>query len=263
MYLDGQGVPVDLARFFRHASRAAQLGHTRSRIRLACAYLDGQGTRRNRRLGRKLLEDLEQEGWSRARRELARRLCDGNGMRKDAVLGLNLLQHGARQGDEDSLRDLGTYYHDEEHGPAGYRRAIRYYRRAARLGSVFAMIRLHECLDEGHVGAVRKDARLASAWLRRASAAPYDEEFSSWAWFLRAECLIEGKGVRKDLPRAIRLLKRSARDEQGAAWLTLAELAFEGKGMRRDLRKAREWIGQAKWLGQDTRKLERRMSALA
>jgi hypothetical protein len=182
-------------------------------------------------------------------------------MPKDAELGLRLLLHGARQGDADSLRDLGTFHHDDELGPPGYRRAIGYYKRAARLGSVFAMIRLHECFDEGHDHAVQKDARRASAWLRRAVEAPYDEDFSSWGWFLFAEQLIEGRGVRKDLPQAIRLLRRSARDEYGAAWLSLAELAFEGKGMKRDLRKAREWIVKAKWLDQDTRKLERRISA--
>lgn len=183
-------------------------------------------------------------------------------MQKDVGLGLRLFRHYARQGDEDSLRDLGTYYHDDEHGPAGYKRAIGYYLRAAHLGSVFAMIRLHECYDEGHDHAVRQDGRRASAWLRRAVEAPYHEDFSSWAWFLLAERLIAGRGVREDLPQAIRWLRRSARDEYGAAWLTLAELSFEGKGMKRDLRQAREWMLKAKSLEQDTRKLERRMRAL-
>ena len=180
-------------------------------------------------------------------------------MPKDTRLGLRLFLHGARQGDEDSLRDLGTYYHDDEHGPAGYKRAIRYFRRAASLGSVFAMIRLHECYQEGHPGAVPKKLRQSMAWIRRAARAPYDGEFSSWAWFLLAECLIEGRGVRQDLPQALRLLRRSARDEYGPAWLTLAELAFDGKGMNRDLRKARAWMRKAKSLEQDTRTLERRM----
>jgi len=264
-YLYGDGVPKSARRFLVHARAAARLGHIRSAIRVACAHLDGTGTSKNSKLGVKQLEALEAEGYGRARRTLARRLIDGDGVRKDVPRGLLLLRKGAGWGDEESWRDLATYYHSKEHGAAGYITALRFYRRAARGGSVAAMLNLHDCYEEGHVGAVQKDDRRAVAWLRRALKAPIDDDTrdSSWAQFLYAERLIEGRGVRRDLRKGIRMLWRATREEQGAAWLTLAELAFEGKGMKRDLRSARNWMLKAKALEQDTRKLERRMRTLA
>jgi len=262
MYRYGEGARKNPRRSFVHAKRSAELGNVRRAIDVACAHLDGWGTRRNRKLGLAQLEVLEERGIWRARRTLALRWIAGDGLRKDVKRGLALLQKGAGRGDEESWRALGDYFHDLR-GTSGCADAIIHYRHAARLGSVRAMVNLHDCFEEGHPGVVEKDERKAVAWLRRAVKAHYDESGhdDSWAWYLLAERMIRGRGVRLDVRGGLRLLWRAARDEQGGAWLLLAELAFEGHGMKRDLRKARFWLRKAKEREQDTRALERRMSA--
>ena len=86
----------------------------------------------------------------------------GRGVKKDPVRAVRLFLAAARSGHADAHVEVGLHHHDRSP-----RKAVEWYRRAAKLGSAAGQYNLAYCLERGR--GVRTNLRDAARWYRAAA----------------------------------------------------------------------------------------------
>ena len=122
--------------------------------------------------------------------------------------------------------------------PRDLARAIALYRKAARQGSLPAMMLLSQRYEIGR-GVPRDDAR-ALLWLRKAAHGSYPPAEDALG-----DRYAGGVGVKKDDARAVFWYKRAARHGYGESQDLLGLRYERGMGIPRDLSRARFWYERA------------------
>ncbi|GHG95020.1 tetratricopeptide repeat protein [Comamonas sp. JC664] len=177
----------------------------------------------------------------------------------------------ARAGRVEAMTNVALHL---EHGD-GIRQdvpeAMRWMRKAAGLGDGVAAFNLALCYEQGRGPGVRPNPRLAEQWYRRSLALGFPpsrgnlaavlsksprqermkEAIALWLADARrgdvknlrfvAECFEVGRGVRKNLKRAIQLYKQAAEAGDAGAQCVLGWLCLEGVGGPVDLLGAFKW----------------------
>ena len=99
MYLQGQGVPPDLALAARWLRAAAAQGNAQAQYRLALMHLAGDGVAQDRAAAAALLRAAAEQGLAPAQVNLAAMLYQGIGVTRDLRLSYLYAALAARQGD--------------------------------------------------------------------------------------------------------------------------------------------------------------------
>lgn len=117
--------------------------------------------------------------------------------------------------------------------------SLRYFKEAARSGQTEAMTQAGLMLSNGR-GTSAPDLQLAVGWFERASAAGDDDAMTALA-----ECLIYGKGIQKNLPRAVELLQKAAALHHPLALNLLGDLYARGTGVPQNFPQAYKLFSQS------------------
>ena len=117
--------------------------------------------------------------------------------------------------------------------------SLRHFKDAARSGQTEAMTQAGLMLSNG-LGTSAPDLRLAVGWFERASA-----EGDADAMTALAECLIHGKGIQKNTPRAVELLQRASALHQPLALNLLGDLYARGIGVPQNFQEAYELFSRS------------------
>ncbi|WP_347303652.1 tetratricopeptide repeat protein [Croceibacterium sp. TMG7-5b_MA50] len=119
------------------------------------------------------------------------------------------------------------------------RRAVRYYRQAARFGLPSAQYSLAQLLEFGDEG-VPQDLEEALGWYREAANAGHPG-----ALFALAIAFDRGEGVPRNLDTALGFYKQAALLGHSGAMTSLGTMFYDGDGLPQDLAAAREWFRHA------------------
>ena len=158
----------------------------------------------------------------------------------------------ARAGDVDAMCWIADDLMSGETS-RGYRAALPWLRRGARLGNSWAEYSLGLIYDKGLAG--RVDRRRAALWYERSAAQGY-----SSAQLNLGILLANRRGSARDLGRAVELYRLAARQGRRNAAYNLGLYYMKGRGVPKSVAKARKWFGQAADQGdRDARRLLREL----
>ncbi len=134
--------------------------------------------------------------------------------------------------------ELGNIYHNQKR----YDLAVKWWRRAARDGSVWGQFNLGLQYAEGN--GVAQDWGWALYWYQCAAKGGDD-----FAWCNLGKCYWDGKGVSKDEKKAYRLMKRASDAGNAIARLNLGYMYCFGECVRKNGKKAFRYYQEAMELG--------------
>jgi uncharacterized protein len=124
----------------------------------------------------------------------------------------------------------------------GYRKALRWLRRAGRAGDAWAEYHLGLIYNYGLAG--RRDIKQAARWYERSAAKGYDS-----AQLNLGIILSHRRGRHRDLRRAVKLYRLAARQGRRNAAYNLGLYYEQGRGVPRSITQARRWYQRAADLG--------------
>jgi|GEM_PF-3508530 len=137
-----------------------------------------------------------------------------------------------------AMTNLGRMYRKGEGVPQSWPRALRWFTRAARLGSadaLYFLVRIYDG-DEGLPAQPRK----ALHWLRRGASGGHLDSMVCLGVHLW-----NGKHVRRNRPRAVQLYTQAAQAGDRWAMYLLGRARLELSSSRTDLTVARRWLRRA------------------
>lgn len=140
--------------------------------------------------------------------------------------------------DAEWMYSLGNHYHDAQR----YELAAKWWRRAAKAGSVWGQFNLGLQYAEGT--GVAQDWGWALYWYQRAADGGDD-----FAWCNLGNCYRLGNGVPQDGKKAYRLIKRSSDAGNKVARCLLGYMYCFGQGVRENGRKAFQYYQEALNMG--------------
>lgn len=124
----------------------------------------------------------------------------GKKVEKDPLIGSLNYQKAAEIGDPEGLNKLGDYYLDIDPGMAR-----EHYEKSANLGNINGMAKLGDCYDKLFQELpITEFAEKSFAWYSKAAGLG-----NSYAMQKCADCYFQGKGVEKDINKAIEWYKKA------------------------------------------------------
>ncbi len=176
--------------------------------------------------------------------ERARHFSGATGQAIDEAQALDHLRRAAGHGYLPAQVDLG-FAHLDGKGRAAkdLSQAFVWFRKAADQGSVIAQCMLGDFYRDGLGGAERSDA-LALQWYRRTAAS--SDRCAPRSQFQLYKAYELGRGVPKDMARAVAWLKRSADAGNPVAQATLGRAYLKGYGVPRDEATGRDWLKKSR-----------------
>lgn len=137
--------------------------------------------------------------------------------------------------DDDSLIELAHLYYIDDHVHNNCKKALKWYKQAAKRGNLRAMVRVGDLYADG-CGGVWHSFRRAEEWYQRAAAEGDDEAMYNLG-FLCTES--------EEYDTAKEWWEQAAAAGNAEAMRGLGELYAEGLGVLQDYEKARSWWEQA------------------
>ena len=149
----------------------------------------------------------------------------------------------AEEGDEEAQNNLALMYHSGKGVPKNYKKAAKWFRKAAKQGHEMAQFYLGEMYHSGE--GVPENYKKAAKWYHKSA---------EGRWYLAQYVLgnmyREGQGVPKNYKKAAKWFRKAA--EQGEAGAReLGELYYKGQGVPKDKVKAAKRIRKAAEQGDD------------
>lgn len=147
------------------------------------------------------------------------------------------LQKAAKKGNAEAIYLTGFCYQSGRCGQeADLRKAIKYYKKAARKNHYAALYKMAQLLYEGQ--GVKQNKTKAAVYMKRAA-----DKGSLDAWRFLAEAHYTGKtdGFKQDYKKAKKYWEKLAAEEDVQAFYRLAGLYHDGQGVPKDLNQAFEW----------------------
>jgi TPR repeat protein len=278
IYLEGNGVPKDIAQAEKWAAVAIEGGDTLTMARFGRAYVEGQGVAKDVPRGLQLLEQADAEGSTLASAYLARiylraedvrpdpkkaalyadkavaadyawikaaygrALLDGKNVRRDRKRGIELLREAAGAGDGLASTELGVAYLQGNGVPRNVGEAIPLLRAGAESGNASAMNWLaRTLLDEK---SPHYDQAGGIQMLQQAADAGHPAAQAELG-----ERRLTGDGVAADPAAGLAMLTAAADGGNSGAMMALGRAYLEGTGVAADPARARAWLTKAKAAG--------------
>lgn len=158
----GIGVSRSPKRAFDWYRRAAVAGDADGQYDVAACYYSGLGAPRSYRSAVKWLQRAVKQRVPEAAFLLGCCYEHGRGVKRDSPRAMMLFRLAARSGHPDAHVEIG--FHSRDRDP---RKAVRWFRKGARLGSAAGQYNLAYCFERGE--GVRANFQLASKWYRAAA----------------------------------------------------------------------------------------------
>lgn len=238
-----KGVPADAAKAKKYYDRmerekarevedyrkAAEGGDVRALYELASCYKRGFGVSADEEKARELLQKAAEKGYAMAQVDFASGYCRG-----DAAKEVEWWTKAAEQGHAGGMCCLAACYQEGRGVPQDAAKAEEYLKRAAELGSEYAIKSLGEaCRD-------RKDMAGAVKWLSKVAK---EDAYSAYHLGL---CYREGnEEVPKNTDKAIEYFKMGADLDSALAQIDLAKMYLAGDEVAKDEAKAVELLTKA------------------
>lgn len=238
-----QGDMTGAARQYRGLAEA---GVVQAQYRLGMAYLNGSGVDYSTEAAVQWLSLAAGSGDMVAMRELGEIHADGDSPAYDPPVAARWYAAAAERGDETSRFALAELAIKSAASSADQQLAVDSLREGARNGYVRAQLRLAEVFERGKL--VNADPVEAERWYAIASnvLSLQADEGDAAAQIQLANLYLDGKGVSKNIPRAINLLQQSSSLGRLSGTIALAKLYRKGaEGLPKDPAKAVFWREQA------------------
>lgn len=208
---------------------------------MGLARLQGKGCTQDESLGKKYLDTAAALGNTSGMYYLALCYINGYGCEPDSLMAMEWLSRSADSGYVRAMNLLGDNYEEQE----DYDNAVRYFQKAADMGSWDGMCNLGYCYETGH-GVILSFKRALELYQQAAS------EGSTRGMKMVANCYLQGNGVEKDYAQAIKLLEQAAGMGDMHAMFVIGQIYEEGDEdgtFQADLKKAKEWYKKAAAMG--------------
>ncbi|HEX8300982.1 SEL1-like repeat protein [Sphingomonas sp.] len=134
---------------------------------------------------------------------------------------------------------LGDLYYDGSGGPRDVKKAVSYYREAAKYGLPSAQVALADILHNGE-DTVAQDRKQSLAWYQAAAKSNHPG-----ALYALARAYDLGEGAKPDPQLAIGFYKSAALGGNAAAMAAMGTYFYEGKLVARNYATARRWFEAA------------------
>jgi len=241
----GLAAARDLERAGNHAAafprfeRAAKAGSPEAMAFLGIAYLRGLGTKQRPEEGIEWLRKAAYRRDARAMNTLAGAYRNGEGVPRSRRWARYWYQIAAKgRGCVEPMRSLGRLFQEEHQ----FDRALVWYEKAARAGSVEAMVDAGWMYEEG-LG-VRRNPEEARRWYRTAAAGGSPRGMLAMGWIYQ-----ESVGVPRDYALARAWYRKAAQAGSAGAMNNLGLLYLNGWGVERDSAEAIRWFRRARDAG--------------
>ena len=172
----------------------------------------------------------------------------------DTEGAIAMLEPLADRGNRDAAYTLGVIYDNRPASTRDAAIAAEWYRRAGEAGSSDGLLRYARMLDEGD--GVPEDAREAVEIYQRLRKKRSDYTATRYAALHLGTHYRSGRGVDRDVPKAMKLFKEATRSKKLAdiepmimGQLALADIYLQGDGVPADTAKAIEHLGGASTAG--------------
>ena len=144
----------------------------------------------------------------------------------------------AEEGYEEAQSELGHMYSGGLGVPKNYKKAAKWYRKAAKQGHTLAQFELGE-MYSGGLG-VPKDKVKAAKWYHKSA----EQHWDLAQWKL-GEMYYRGEGVPKNYAEAAKWYRKAAEQELDWAQFDLGEMYFRGEGVPKNYAEAVKWWRKA------------------
>lgn len=230
-YRRGLGTDINIRKACHAHKIAADQEYAPSMVRLGRIYAEGHGIGRDFEKAVHFFTKASKLNYPPARTAFSECLLYGRGVKKDTKTAVSILQSVA-DSDPAALVILGDCYYDGLGVAQDHKRALHFYRDAAKAKIAVAQTRIAKCLLYGH-GCAR-DPSKAVQWYQNAA-----DIGETSAFLPLALCFAKGTGTPSDLLKAFNLFQLAADENCDArAYHFIAECYHSGFGVERDIGEA-------------------------
>jgi TPR repeat protein len=232
---------------FRYYQRAAEDGLVHAQYTVARFYEQGRGTEQSYADAARWYQAASDQGFGQAQHNLARLYERGRGVPQDDAKALALYRMAAAGGDASAEFKVGQFVERGRGTTADPQAAVPHYRTAAQAGLVsaqLALARLYRTDDDE----VSEDPERATKWYAEAleQLEVEAQRGDAQARERLAGLYLNGRGVAKDVPRALALYEAAARSGRTGTQVKYARLLQKGTdGVDPDHVKAAEFFQMA------------------
>lgn len=237
-YEFGHGVEKAETQAISWYMEAAKQDNTSSQYRLGLFFKNGIGIEKNLNFAATWFLKAAQKGLVEAQKEAG--ICYER--LNQPLASATMYLAAAEQNDSFSCAKIAKFYAEGYGCPKSEDLAIYFYTQAAKGKNVEAVLELSRRYRDGD-GVTMSIRNAIQGWLSIA-------EDSTEAQICLAKCYIEGNGVKKDYPQALKWLYKAAETGSIEAMLDLAKYSMEPlPGYEKDEVSAKIWWSKAASLG--------------
>lgn len=234
----GDNLPCDPDCAVRCYQRARELGNHNACYALARCYQQGQGVPQDSRQAYQLLQEAAAQEQKQAPNMLGQGWELGWWGEKDMQKAVSWYRTGVQLHDPDAMYNLAICLREGKGTVQDTPAARQLLQQAAERGHADAANLLGLGYEKGWWGA--PDPRQALPWYEQAAARDHPA-----ALYNLATCYLDAKGVAEDKAKALRLLQRGTRLEDGDIFNLLGRGYAEGWWGRQDMEQAAFYYRQA------------------
>ncbi len=220
LYLDGKGVPQDDVKAVQWARKAAERNHAASALLLGQSYAHARGVSFDEREAGKWIGLAAMLDYAPA--QYAYGVYVLNSTPSDPAQAARYFSRGAELGEAEAQNELGKLYVQGRGVPQDVASALRLFQLSADGGSVNGLTNLGVVYREGMITA--RDNTKAAGYLAKAA-----DRGHPLAQFVLAEMYLKGEGVKQDNTHAVALYKNAADQAFARAEIELGWLHGTGR----------------------------------
>ncbi len=150
-------------------------------------------------------------------------------------IDFNRILAQAKAGDKVAQYNMGVYYTEVE---TDYKQAVKWYRKSAKQGYMYAQFNLGHCYEKGQ--GVKVNFEEAAAWYEKAAA-----QGDAFALNNLGNLYHRGDGVKKNLKKAFKLYQKAAQMGHAPAQYNLGYCYYLGTGVKQSTETALQWFQAA------------------
>jgi len=234
-------VKHDSKQAFHWYLASAKQGVADAMYSLGACYGDGYGVRVNNTFAAKWFRKAAMAGSLRGQYAYGKSLLYGIGVRKNSKQSEIWLSKAAQSSHADAIAELGNLYYHSTSKIRNISTAIRFYERAAELGSVEAAYNLAFCYQEG-IGVKCNLDRAFSLFMQSVSTEPDSANQIGYYYYY-------GLGRKVDQKKAFIWYQKGSRSGSANAIYNLSLCYLYGTGCRKNSRLAYLCLSRAAKLG--------------
>ncbi len=240
-YLYGLGCKQNTVVGMQWIAKGADGGDPHAQKNLADIYYEGNFVDEDYAEALQYYQKAAEQGLSAAKTCLGLLYENGYGVEADAQRAFDYYTEAAEDGDAAGMYNLGRCYFNGIVVERDAAEALEYFTEAAEAGSVDAMCVLGDIYDEGNEElGIEVDLKQSFYWYNEAA-----KNGQAQAQFNVAKCYENGKGTKKNRPKALTWYKKAAEQGHCAAMNDIGIYYAQGVVVERDYAEAFKWFKRA------------------